>query len=108
MNDNIKAGADIHSGNGGYSVGTKEKYDEFVKGRNQSLGKMRIKELINKVRTDVSGKWVGIDNVEVLAELIVRECAGLFPNVYVEIENEYGHTPVIAADYIKKHFGVEE
>ena len=43
-----------------------------------------------------------------LAELIVRECAGLFPNVYVEIENEYGHTPVIAADYIKKHFGVEK
>jgi hypothetical protein len=45
---------------------------------------------------------------EKVAELIVRECAGLFPNVYVEIENEYGHTPVIAADYIKKHFGVEE
>ena len=44
---------------------------------------------------------------EKFAELIVRECAGLFPNVYVEIENEYGHTPVIAADYIKKHFGVE-
>jgi len=42
------------------------------------------------------------------AELIVRECAGLFPNVYVEIENEYGHTPVVAADYIKKHFGVEK
>ena len=41
------------------------------------------------------------------AELIVRECAGLFPNVYVEIETEYGHTPVVAADYIKKHFGVE-
>jgi len=45
---------------------------------------------------------------EKFAELIVQECAGLFPNVYVEIENEYGHTPVIAADYIKKHFGVEE
>jgi len=45
---------------------------------------------------------------EKFAELIVRECAGLFPNVYVEIENEYGHTPVVAADYIKKHFGVEE
>jgi hypothetical protein len=108
MNDNIKAGADIHSGDGGYSVGTKEKYDEFIKGRNQSLGKMRVKALINKVGTDVSGKWVGIDNVELLAELIVKECAGLFPNVYVEIEDEYGHTPVIAADYIKKHFGVEE
>ena len=35
--ENIKAGADIHSGDGGYSVGTKEKYDEFIKGRNQSL-----------------------------------------------------------------------
>ena len=45
---------------------------------------------------------------EKFAELIVRECAGLFPNVYVEIENEHGHTPVIAADYMKKHFGVEE
>ena len=42
------------------------------------------------------------------AELIVRECAGLFPNVYVEIETDYGHTPVIASDYIKQHFGVEE
>ena len=48
------------------------------------------------------------DDLEKFAELIVQECAGLFPNVYVEIENEYGHTPVIAADYIKKHFGVEE
>ena len=45
---------------------------------------------------------------EKFAELIVRECAGLFPNVYVEIEDEYGHTPVIASDYIKKHFGVEQ
>jgi len=47
-------------------------------------------------------------DLEKFAELIVRECAGLFPNVYVEIENEHGHTPVIAADYIKQHFGVEE
>ena len=45
---------------------------------------------------------------EHFAELIVRECAGLFPNVYVEIKTDYGHTPVIAADYIKQHFGVEE
>ncbi len=48
-----------------------------------------------------------IDDPKKFAELIVRECAGLFPNVYVEIETEYGHTPVVAADYIKKHFGVE-
>jgi len=46
-------------------------------------------------------------HMQKFAELIVRECAGLFPNVYVSIENDYGHTPVIASDYIKKHFGVE-
>jgi hypothetical protein len=46
--------------------------------------------------------------LEKFAELIISKCAGLFPNVYVEIETDYGHTPVIAADYIKKHFGVEE
>ncbi len=45
MNENIKAGSDIHAGDGGYSLGTQEKYDEFVKGRNQSLGKMRIRQL---------------------------------------------------------------
>jgi len=39
MNENIKAGADIHAGDGGYSEGTKEKYDEFVKIRNKSLSK---------------------------------------------------------------------
>jgi hypothetical protein len=45
MDKNMKAGSDLHAGDGGYSVGTQEKYDEFVKGRNQSLGKLRIKEL---------------------------------------------------------------
>ena len=97
MNGNIKTGADIHAGDGGYSVGTKEKYDEFVKGRNQSLGKMRVKGLINKVGTDVSGKWVGIDNVEMLAELIVLKCAEIADTA----------EPFLASDLIKQHFGVE-
>jgi hypothetical protein len=39
VNENIKAGAEIHAGDGGYSEGTQEKYDEFVKTRNQSLDK---------------------------------------------------------------------
>lgn len=30
----ITAGAEINSGDGGYSIGTQEKYDEFVKIRN--------------------------------------------------------------------------
>lgn len=37
MNENIKAGADIHAGDGGYSLGTREEYEKFVKMRNQSL-----------------------------------------------------------------------
>lgn len=39
MNENIKAGADIHAGDGGYSEGTKEGYEAFVKARNASRGK---------------------------------------------------------------------
>ena len=72
----------------------------------------RIKELIDQASTYIDP--IANDGVcwdfdkEKFAELIVKECAGLFPNVYVEIENEYGHTPVVAAVYIKKHFGVEE
>jgi len=101
MNDNIKAGADIHSGDGGYSVGTKEKYDEFVKGRDRSLGKMRVKELISKVGTDVSGKWVGIGNVEMFAELLIRECADVADKYVVDGDWDI-------AEIIKRHFGVEE
>jgi hypothetical protein len=33
MNDCIKAGADIHAGDGGYSEGTREGYEAFVKAR---------------------------------------------------------------------------
>lgn len=33
MSDNIKAGADIHAGDGGYSEGTQEGYRQFVRKR---------------------------------------------------------------------------
>ena len=36
MNQLIKAGADIHADDGGYSEGTKEGYEAFVKARNAS------------------------------------------------------------------------
>jgi len=58
---------------------------------------LKIKELINKVGTDVSGKWVNIGNVEMFAELLVKECA--------EIANTA--EPYKANDLIKQHFGVE-
>ena len=101
MNKNIKAGADIHAGDGGYSIGTKEKYDEFVKGRNQSLGKMQIRELMLEAGTDISGKWMSIDNAEKFAELIVRECANRATWAQDTDEADIGGE-------VLKHFGVEE
>ena len=108
MNDNIKTGADIHAGDGDYSLGTKEKYDEFVKGRNQSLGKMRIRELAEQATTYIeptsnSGEgW--IFNKEKFAELIVKECAELFDKDEIELTL----TERTIHSMIKEHFGVEE
>jgi hypothetical protein len=34
----------------------------------------RIEELIQEVGTDVSGKWMNIDNVKILAQLLIEEC----------------------------------
>ncbi len=58
----------------------------------------RIKELINQVGTDVSGKWMNVDNVGKLSELIVFECIKL---AVFKGDDTTGKA-------IKKHFGVEE
>jgi hypothetical protein len=54
-------------------------------------------KLIAEADTDISGKWISIDNAEKFAELIVRECMS---NLYL---NGYDD----AVMQIKKHFGVE-
>ena len=127
MNNNIKAGAEIHAGDGGYSVGTKEKYDEFVKGRNQSLGKMRIKSLIERAEYQAK-KQSGYEDWEVyvtpdsqvvfekFAELIVKECMKVVINgKYSATECErnthriaHNNARDEASSDIKKHFGVKE
>ncbi len=56
----------------------------------------RIRELIKQVGTDVSGKWMNVDNSEKLAELIVRKCADIADTA----------EPFLASDLIKEHFGV--
>lgn len=56
-----------------------------------------LKELVNTVGTDISGKWVRIDNVEQLAELIVFECVKL---AVFKGDSATGQA-------IKEHFGVE-
>ena len=54
-----------------------------------------IKELVKQVGTDVSGKWMNVDNSEKFAELIVRECmSNLYVNGYddamIQIQNHFG------------------
>ena len=63
----------------------------------------RIKELIKQVGTDVSGKWMNVDNVEKFAELIVQECAHL-----VDTLNEAYDAPSTAGKFIKEQFGIKE
>ena len=58
----------------------------------------RLKELIKQVGTDVSGKWMNVDNSEKLAELIVRKCADIADTA----------EPYKAYDLIKQRFGVKE
>ena len=121
MNDNIKTGSDIHAGDGGYSIGTKEKYDEFVKSRNQSLGKARIQELAEQADVfeyktyydpTFSKSAINDDKVKKFAELIVKECVGVVENLSPgyedyrnQIEDAFRRDCV---EQIKQHFGVEE
>ena len=72
----------------------------------------RIKELIKQVGTDVSGKWMNVDNSEKLAEMIVRECVGIVEGISPgykdyrdQIEDAFRRD---CMEEIKHHFGIEE
>ena len=66
----------------------------------------RIKELIKQVGTDVSGKWMNIDNTKKFAELIVAECGEIAYKAYWD--NPETVRGVHIQEKIKEHFGVEE
>ena len=108
MNNNIKTGADIHAGDGGYSIGTEEKYNEFAKGRNQSMGRMRIQEIEKQCWSHrVDGALVDGQlhfDTQKFAKLIVRECAE-FANEHNE---ELEGVTLGVGQALKKHFGVED
>jgi len=57
----------------------------------------QIKRLVEQVKTDTSGKWVSIDNMEQFAELLVFEC--------IKIAVFKGDATTGKA--IKEHFGVD-
>ena len=118
MNEQIKAGADIHAGDGGYSEGTQEQYDAFVKVRNKSLAQGRIKLLAEQAGS-THKQSLGVyqfytDELEKFAELIVKECAEQivargtdwvdFAPSQTGVRPEYW----AMAQQIKQHFGVEE
>lgn len=73
MNEQIKAGADIHAGNGEYRIGTKEEYDKFAKARNRSLAQERIRELALQAGGSHYPE-VGGETLQLFAELLINEC----------------------------------
>jgi hypothetical protein len=57
----------------------------------------KLQELVNQIGTDVSGKWIAVDQIDQLANLIVRECMyNLYLNGYDDAMNQ-----------IKQDFGIE-
>jgi hypothetical protein len=53
-----------------------------------------LKKLIDQVKTDTSGKWMDMNNVERLSELIIRECADVAAehdalDIYEEIREHF-------------------
>jgi hypothetical protein len=60
----------------------------------------KIKEMMQQTGTDISGKWMSLEQVEKLSELIVKECA--------DIATINSHQWNSAGSFILTHFGVEE
>jgi hypothetical protein len=57
----------------------------------------KLQNLVQQVGTDVSGKWIAVDKIDQLADLIVRECMyNLYLNGYDDAMNQ-----------IKQDFGIE-
>ena len=114
MNDNIKAGAEHHAGDGGYSIGTQERYEEFVKLRNR-VPNLQIEDLMYHAGLTAQGCWDEMDDyakqaIEKFAELIVQECLDIVANA--DMSELEGPDPedvlYVACKQIKEHFGVKE
>ena len=110
MNKNIKAGSDIHAGDGGYREGTQEEYENFAKGRNQSLTKMRIREFEKASGLDIYSLGAKRDmwdsRLTKFAELIAQDCAGVC-DLYA-MPDGTSETAIILSLAIKHRYRVEE
>lgn len=47
----------------------------------------KLQNLVSQVGTDVSGKWLAVDRIDQLAELIVRECIDKIESYRIPVGN---------------------
>jgi hypothetical protein len=72
----------------------------------------KINELIKRVGTDVSGKWISIEQAEELVKIAIAECYIAIENtnthhVYTTFdEGMVKHTIRNSKDAVQQHFGV--
>lgn len=73
----------------------------------------KLKQLIEEVGTDSSGKWMRMDQAEKLAKLIVDECLGAIDNtnqhhVHTSFDKGLvGATIYKSKQAVREHFGVD-
>jgi hypothetical protein len=104
--DQIKAGADIHAGDGGYRTSTHEAQAKFAQARNQSLARSRFLDLAIQADIWCDQNWHDESTYNLawedkFAELIARECVSI-------CEEHPAWTGRMISEQIKQHFGVEE
>ncbi len=67
----------------------------------------RVKELIKQVGTDVSGKWMNIDNSEKFVQLIVDECCKRLSEETI-CHDGYGYGQHFLHNRLREHFGINK
>lgn len=65
---NLVAGGEVHAGDGGYSIGTREGYESFVAVRNQSLLEGAVSRTCESLRDN--GDPFSIDTADLLDKML--------------------------------------
>ena len=72
------------------------------------MNKLRIQQLVQQVGTDTSGKWINVDRMDQLAELIVTECVDICNKIYFDrYPDAEDFERSEEGDAIKQHFGIK-
>lgn len=72
------------------------------------MNKLRIQQLVQQVGTDTSGKWINVDRMDQLAEMIVTECVDICNKIYFDrYPDAEDFERSEEGDAIKQHFGIK-